>query len=491
MFPYIVSLINRSVLHTSVVMCLDITNYQIGIALGYHRQHPLQTNTDNNAAGWKSDESNNSDYDDGDEGTNFTTSITPLPPLPYMSRDPHHPSYAFHQQHRPTRAVAGMPTTPPRVERTMEVATQLAQLAKEKNVKGVLVRWPGGGGGGGGCGISEEELAREIEEGRLLLPGRTNAMLNVNCGGSQLEDEGTMGYRRGRIMYLLEKCCTRHSRRAALPSLLMEGIRPFALWDTTNTEDLWSLSSKNNVHLQTPMERVDKYGNSLTEMDAWGRAAIFGMPPKDLLSRFQERNDNPQLQHQGKFYYSSKHRFTGSEGRENAMMERKKTMTIQSHHSQSFDSLHDAETKISQLQGSLPAMHALGEFATVHLGGRIVLPSWAPTRNITMQGARVTENSGTTEYELFGDRYNDDDCRKEIPLGYRRSAWSRRVKGNESDTNTTNATETKSLDKTSHSSTDVGDSTSTEENPPRMATLVNIPKKRRRGNRSKAVADGQ
>src|SRR5210317_224937 len=100
-------------------MAIDITNYRIGIALAYHKQQQVAGEEDDN------------------NSASITTSITALPPIPYISSEPYHPSYAFLHHHRPENLE--MMRSLDRDERTVEVADQLAQLAIDRKVKGVLV----------------------------------------------------------------------------------------------------------------------------------------------------------------------------------------------------------------------------------------------------------------------------------------------------------------------------------------------------------------
>ena len=68
------------------IMCIDISNHQIGIAFAYRRQQPPATRLQPD--------------DDGMFPASSTTTITPLPPLPYISNEAYHGSYAFLHHNR-------------------------------------------------------------------------------------------------------------------------------------------------------------------------------------------------------------------------------------------------------------------------------------------------------------------------------------------------------------------------------------------------------
>lgn len=254
----------------SAIMSIDISNHQIGIALAYHRHQTLPQDTDTNENG---PETNN---------VAITTSLTALPPIPYMSNDPYHPSYAFLHHHRPE--TKNTIRSLDRVERTIEVADQLAQLAIDRKVKGILVRWPGDLASAVSGGGSHTESSRDAEEGQLLFHVDANRKNNSMVGNAK--SDGSMGYMRGRILYVLDVACSSHGHnKSSVPSepLLKEGLRPFALFDTSVSEQNWiAYQQQSNhykpAHPQLP-KKQDKYGNSHTEMDPWGRAAIFGNQP--------------------------------------------------------------------------------------------------------------------------------------------------------------------------------------------------------------------
>lgn len=264
-------------------MSIDVSNQQIGLALAYYRQ--LAPTGDNSGV-----------------IDSATTLLTPLPPLPYMSTKTCHPSYAFLRR---SQLDATTSNSLRREERTLEIANQLAQLAKQREVNGILVRWPGDLGGVV-CGSAFNEgggVAKNREEADHLLISLKDD--ETSSRDPPLEHgDGSMGYLRGRILYLLDKCCSGHGHDetiALTESLLVEGVRPFTLWDTSNSEQNWVLHQQhhNNAHsdvvsISSSVNRVDKYGNSFSEMDSWGRSAIFG--------------NKPPLQHQreGRFRYSSK-----------------------------------------------------------------------------------------------------------------------------------------------------------------------------------------
>mmetsp|Transcript_1184 Transcript_1184/g.1958 ORF Transcript_1184/g.1958 Transcript_1184/m.1958 type:complete len:458 (-) Transcript_1184:38-1411(-) len=350
---------------SSALLCIDITNQQIGLSLAYYRQQiPAHDDTDSNA-----ENNNNSES----VSNNATTLITPLPPIPYMSNKPYHPSYAF--LHRPELDKQQATTSLRRKERTLEIANQLAHLAKQREVNDILIRWPGDlGGFVCGSSTSKEELSKTREEDQLLLSleddGRRSSSSNIGQTGTVHEHgDGSMGYLRGRILFVLDSCCNSHGHNETKVSsepLLMEGARPFALWDTSNSEQDWVLDPQ---HKSTPSStnRVDKYGNSFTETDSWGRSAIFG--------------NNPPKPTQGQFRYSSKqlhygYRVSCEFGSSKAASEKPPSRAP---HRDNFDSFQDSESYLKQFEGSLAAMHALYEFAGVHLKGKITLPSWVST----------------------------------------------------------------------------------------------------------------
>jgi len=241
-------------------MAIDIKDDCIGVALAYHRQVK------------QSSKRGNSEWDDCGTTTIATTSINPLPPLPYMSRDPHHPSYAFLRMYRPSKGVDGMYPKPNRLERTLEVAVQLAQLSTQRSVKSVLVRWPGDGAAIGFGGVLRSENIEWIKgvDQELLAEFRMKSGYKVS-----LRD--TYGYQRGRILHVLDQCCGGVAgHNASSHSLLMEGSRLFALWDTPDDQKLVTLPSPSNqceVHHSSfkSNDRLDKYGNSIAEIDQWGR----------------------------------------------------------------------------------------------------------------------------------------------------------------------------------------------------------------------------
>ena len=360
---------------SSAILAIDVTNQQIGLALAYYRQQALDH------------EETNSDLGDNNDSATATTLITPLPPIPYMSNKPYHPSYAF--LHRPNLKDQGTKSLQ-RKERTLEIAYQLAQLAKQREVNGILIRWPGDlGGFVCSSTASPEEVFKNREEDQMLLSLETDGTID-SINNRQADTvqkhaaDGSMGYLRGRILYVLDCCCDSngHNESKVSPEpLLMEGLRPFALWDTSDSEHEWVLNQK---HQATPStaNRVDKYGNSFTETDSWGRSAIYGnRPPKPT---------------QGQFRYSSKqlhygYRVSSEFGSSSSSaVETPSRSPLQDN----FDSFQDNESYLKQFEGSLAAIHALYEFAGTHLNGRITLPSWVSEKEIDHHGhSRLTNNA--------------------------------------------------------------------------------------------------
>ncbi|KAL7542847.1 hypothetical protein ACHAXR_012945 [Thalassiosira sp. AJA248-18] len=371
----------------SAIMAIDITNHQIGIALAYHRQQSLP-----NDASYKNRDGTESAHKGNDMSNNnasISTSLTALPPIPYMSRDPYHPSYAFLHHHRHEDGMRNLD----RVQRTVEVADQLAQLAHERKVKGILVRWPGDLASAVSSGRTNEESMREVEEDESLFPAEPNRRNGGGAGVRNAKSDGSMGYMRGRILYLLDKCCTSHGHdkeHVSSEPLLMEGSRPFVLWDTSRSEQNWISYQQRNKHSKhaRPMipKRQDKYGNSLTEMDPWGRAAVFGNQP-------------PEPMH-GRFYYSSKQQYFGYRVSSQFGVAGEGRGAPSAHlRNENFDSLHDNESRMSQFQGSLSALHALYDFAKENLQGRITLPLWTSRSPSASSGDTGREQDD----KLFGD----------------------------------------------------------------------------------------
>lgn len=372
----------------SAIMAIDITNYRIGIALAYHKQ---QT-----SAGREEDD------------TIVTTSITALPPIPYISSKPYHPSYAFLHHHRPENLE--MIRSLDREERTLEVADQLAQLAIDRKVKGVLVRWPGDLAsavcGGNGNESKVEEVSRQIEDGQLLLPNISSTDSN-GAGNTNQNSDGSMGYMRGRIIYMLDKCCSSygHAKTNNTSSveepLITEGSRPFCLWDTSLSEQNWisydeqenSRSNKQYVHHPRILQRQDKYGNSLTEMDDFGRAAVFGNQPPD-----------PQ---RGKHHYSSKQLYSGYRVSTlfGANIDGKGSSMSDPLHNDSFDRLDDNNSRMKIFQGSLSAMHALYDFTTENLPGQVILPTWASSSSMSRK-AKSGQGRQLFDEGSFEHRHN-------------------------------------------------------------------------------------
>lgn len=398
-------------------MAVDIRDDYIGIALAYHR-NGTQYNRDGEF--------------DINVDTNIipTTSISPLPPLPYMSTNPHHPSYSFRYRHRPTRPVAGMPSKPPRVERTMEVALQLAQLSSQRSVKSVLVRWPGGGAALGLGG--RVQTSNEGVEGGLL----SGLKMNI---GHKVTFHGTLGYQRGKILYVLDKCCGVYGHNASTSStLLLEGSRPFALWDTSDDQELITLSSRLDPSQQCEVphstsksnERLDKFGNSIAEMDQWGRAPIFGMPPD----------------------YTWKHKQTYQEA----------IQPSGSFSEPQFDQFHDAEAKMDQLKGSFPAMLTLRDFANTHLEGRVALPAWV----------KLHEHS--TDSEVKPDV---DPKATEVHVGYRKPDWMLEKEATAAKSDVATKSEVPKYPE--------------HDSKGKLATLVQMPRKRRRNREQSTQLGGR
>lgn len=391
-------------------MSIDVTNQQIGLALAYYRQQAPAQETNSHSS---DDAEDNGNANSSVSNSAATTLLTPLPPIPYMSNKPYHPSYAF--LHRPeidTKTAATNSLR--RKERTLEIANQLAHLAKQREVNGILVRWPGDMGGFV-CGASSKgEVSKNREEDQLMLSleddGRSSSS-NIAPADNTVPEhgDGSMGYLRGRILHVLDSCCSSHGHNKTKVSsepLLMEGVRPFALWDTSYTEQEWVLNpQQHNSAFTSYMNRVDKYGNSFTETDAFGRSAVFGnRPPKPT---------------QGQFRYSSKqlhhgYRVSSEFGSLKTASSEKPSRRL---HRDNFDSFQDSESYLKQFEGSLAAMHALYEFAGVHLPGRITLPSWIST-------SPETNNCDKQSGVAMGGNESLSEETSTVHNGYRRSAGS-------------------------------------------------------------------
>jgi hypothetical protein len=362
-------------------MSIDVTTQHIGIALAYHLPQSLARN----------DKQYDNSYTANDEfnvRALGSTTITALPPIPYLSDQPYHPSYTFADNHA-TR-------TRCRDVRTIEIANQLAELAAERKAIGLLVRWPGELATtitGDGCEdwygydqfhsnvFTREERALLIdsadcrtptstrEEGTILIDSTKSRVHRNNH-----KSDGSMGYMRGRILYLLDKCTSSSSSSSSGP-LLGETSRPFALFDTSETEQNWIVYDRQHaftgyMHKLIPTKRHDCFGNSLTEADCFGRRPVFG-------------NEPPLLQKQGKYFYSSTEKYSGyhasshfgtSSDENYCEDEGAGGNTLRN----SFDSFQENEKSrmLKQFSASLSAMHALYDFTAEHLHGRILLPSW-------------------------------------------------------------------------------------------------------------------
>mmetsp|Transcript_13982 Transcript_13982/g.29553 ORF Transcript_13982/g.29553 Transcript_13982/m.29553 type:complete len:244 (-) Transcript_13982:113-844(-) len=162
------------------------------------------------------------------------------------------------------------------------------------------------------------------------------------------------------------------------------------------------------------------------------------MPPEDLLLRFKRhREDQAQKKNQqqqndrGSFYYSSKHQFAGyHDGYEEKMIREEGK---QKRYEQLLDqsACNRRDKCLEQYEGSLPAVYSLHEFARMNLRSRILLPCWvmdtmtsrvktfckpAMESNDDVKGGEADE-----EFELFGEKHSEDDYRREVPMGYRRT----------------------------------------------------------------------
>jgi hypothetical protein len=358
----------------------------------------------------------------------------------------------------------------------MEVADQLAQLAHDRDVHGVLVRWPGDLASAiSGGGKREESTMREVEEGQLLSPTIERIRGGGGVKSSQPHSDGSMGYMRGRILYLLDKCIASHGHNensVHSEPLLIEGSRPFALWDTSHHERDWITYHQQQSKLNNPAgplipKKMDKYGNSLTEMDLFGRAAIFG--------------NQPPLPQQGKHYYSSKQRYYGYSV--SSQFEPGRTADDENGarsspllRNENFDSPYDNEGRMNQFQGSLSAMHALYDFTKENLQGRIALPPLWGSTSASASSNRRKEQGGGFDEGLF-------DTKK------------RSIRSGLSDATLTAASEKPTADaNVNHDDNNNNDSQVSDTSPHvhnkvhnGLATLVQMPKARRRGKQAEAA----
>ena len=301
-----------------------------------------------------------------------------------------------------------------------------------------------------------------MDEGQLVMPMRSS---NTRPSG---KSDGSMGYMRGRILYLLDKCCDGHGHNAnRVPSdPLLQDSRPFALWDTSHNEQKWIVhQQQTRRHVaDRPLipKKEDKYGNSMTEMDAFGRAAVYG-------------NEPPPPKH-GQFYYSSKQKFAGyrvspqfeTRGSSAAAEE---SGTRSQPIRDNFVSPHDTHSKVREFQGSLGAMHSLYDFAEQCLEGRVVLPLWVPQSG---------SPSPATRNAQLDKKQNDASLKYRADV--RQSSATLPDAGGKPPG--ANSDSEKSSD--AHVSTAVPPTTNTKTNG--LATLVPMPKRRRRGRREAGAA---
>lgn len=343
-------------------MAIDVTTQHIGIALGYHLPQSFASND-------KQYDNSNTCNDEFNVRALGSTTITALPPIPYMSDQPYHPSYASFADKHAIR-------TQDRDLRTIEVANQLAQLATERKVIGVLVRWPGELAttiAGGGC--DDWNGYDQREEGKLLIDSTKRRVQSSSVSRILLKgnkSDGSMGYMRGRILYLLDKCTSSSSSSSSGP-LLGETSRPFAFFDTSETEQNWIVYDRQHaftgkMHKLIPTKRHDCFGNSLTEADCFGRRPVFG-------------NELPLLQMQGKYFYSSTEKYSGYHASSHFGTSSDENYCEDEGAGgkcNSFDSFQENEKSrmLKQFSASLSAMHALYDFTAEHLHGRILLPPW-------------------------------------------------------------------------------------------------------------------
>ena len=383
------------------IMCIDISNHQIGLACAYRRKQDPATRLQ------------------PDEDRMFpassATTITPLPPLPYISQEAYHPSYAFLHHNRydwpsgsHTNSLLTRHFSPgqkgrslDRVDRSFEIADQLAQIACKRGVHGVLVRWPGDLASTifphnsiveqvPLDDITEDHLTMSLEE-RLLRGSGTPTQRPKMSDGCQ-------GYLRGRILYLLDKCCTSHGHnknKISYEPLLVEGDRPFALLDTSIAEQNFTIYHQQSKYSKPQAPRLpkvqDTYGNSFMEADHFGRVPIFG--------------NQPPPPKQGKHYYSSRERYYG--------------YRVSTHFGTDGDSSPTAvgidrrpnnEPIVAIMEGSLAAMHTLYEFADKYLDGVINLPRWATAA--PRQAGRVESNRYGSQ---AGQELNDSSPERKPP----------------------------------------------------------------------------
>mmetsp|Transcript_3197 Transcript_3197/g.7175 ORF Transcript_3197/g.7175 Transcript_3197/m.7175 type:complete len:421 (-) Transcript_3197:405-1667(-) len=364
------------------IMCVDISNHQIGIACAYRRHQPPATRLQPD--------------DDGMFPASSATTITPLPPLPYLSSEAYHASYAF-LNNSPGRKERSSD----RVDRSFEIADQLAQIACKRGVHGVLVRWPGDLASTifPNNTMVEQVPVDDITEGHLTMSLEERLLRGSGTSTPRSEkSDGCQGYLRGRILYLLDKCCTsRHDEnKISSEPLLIEGTRPFALLDTSISEQNFTIYYQQSKYLKPPAPRLpkvqDTYGNSFMEADHFGRVPIFG--------------NQPPPPKQGKHYYSSRERYYGYKVSTHFGTGDGNSSPNQT--AMEIDRRPNDEPLVAIMQGSLAAMHVLYEFADKYLEGAINLPRWA-----TASPRRAESNTGCGSQA--GQRSNDSSPERKPP----------------------------------------------------------------------------
>lgn len=281
----------------TAVMAIDVSERRIGVAIA--RWGPCSNNIDD---GDHRDGFGNFDDDEHDDGGGVGSVVVPLGSVPFMP-SPHN-RHRNHHHHR---------TTLSRSELALEAGSVLARVARDENVRAVLVRWPAD---------SEQWNRSQGDKQR----------------GLEEDEVGTLGYRRGRILYFLEQCClppnvvvveggggdsdassdvalsesmgdTTNGSMDSASAFIDRRVRPFAFWETATSvkcdhgkDDDYDHLNQNQQWISKQPEH-DKYGNPMQRMDKWGRMAIFGRPPS-LPEWVQQRG--------GHYYYSSKGRRSGA-----------------------------------------------------------------------------------------------------------------------------------------------------------------------------------
>ena len=131
-----------------------------------------------------------------------------------------------------------------------------------------------------------------------------------------------------------------------------------------------------------------------------------------------------------------------------------------------FDQFHDAEAKIDQLKDSFPAMLALRDFAQTHLEGRVALPSWVKLYDDTSTLLDSNTNNTSSKHPDSEKHANHQKQKEPTDSMYT----------NESKLATNSGATTNKKYQN-------------DESQSKRATLVQMPRKRRRSRSDQATSD--